>query len=71
VNPPLGAQQPSAHLDNPDCPVSSTEPAIEAAAKDLPHPVYAIDDDSGILVDGTSVRVVGTGRAIRFDAGRR
>ena len=55
------------HLDRADFPVSSSESSLRAVARTLPFPTYAIDDNSGVVVDGDVVRIVGSGRGIRID----
>ena len=40
---------------------------IKEIAKDIPEPVYAIDDDTAIVVDGKKVSVVSEGEWFKFD----
>lgn len=40
---------------------------LEVAAKDLVEPVYAIDDNSAILVDGEKINVISEGEWFKFN----
>jgi dipeptidase E len=40
---------------------------LEAASKDLTEPVYALDDNSAIIVDGKKVEVISTGKWKKFN----
>lgn len=51
----------SAHFDK------IREPNLRAAAKDLAESVYALDDDSAIVVDDNSVEVVSEGEWHKFN----
>ncbi len=49
------------HFDNPDHPDASLQNAEKWAAK-IPAPVYAIDDQSAVVVDRGTVRVASEGQ---------
>lgn len=55
-----------AHFNNPGRPERSTE-RLAAAAAQLSFPLYALDDQSAVRVDGDDVRVVGEGQWQLFD----
>lgn len=44
-----------------------TKENLDAAAKDLTEPVYAIDDQSAVVVNGDSVEIVSEGKWHRFN----
>ncbi len=54
------------HFEHPDHPDASRANAGTWAAR-LPVPVYAIDDQTGIKVDGTTVEVISEGQWTRFE----
>ncbi len=39
---------------------------IKEIAKDIPEPVYAIDDNTAIVIDGKNINVISEGKWVRF-----
>lgn len=57
------------HLDSADFGVDLGSETMERAAAKVDRPLYAIDDNSGILVDGDLVEVISEGAWRRFPPG--
>lgn len=53
------------HLNSPY--FSRVEELVEEVAKDVDIPIYALDDNSAVKVDGKNVEVVGEGKWKKFD----
>ena len=56
------------HLDSPGFPAAA-ESAVRAALAGLAHRTFALADGRAVAVDGTEVRVVGTGRHLDLVGG--
>lgn len=51
-----------AHYLNPEFAIAENEALVRERAKGCPYPVYALDDETAIKVDGAAIEVVGTGQ---------
>jgi dipeptidase E len=56
------------HLNSPDFGVDLSAGAMERAAAKVDGPLYAIDDQSALVVDGGDIRVVSGGDWLLFNA---
>jgi dipeptidase E len=56
-----------AHYLRADVPVAQAYDAIKQRVIGCPYPVYAIDDETAIMVDGNHIEVVGEGQHAQFD----
>ena len=54
------------HLNSPYF-TKIREENLEVASKDLTEPVYAIDDDSAVIVDGDKIEIVSEGKWKKFN----
>ncbi len=54
------------HLDSDYFPKIRPE-FLEQAAKDIKEPVYAIDDNTAVIVDGKNIKVVSEGKWVKFN----
>ena len=61
---PFGIQ---AHYKNPKFPLAKSYTAVQKRVKGCPYPVYALDDQMALKVDGKKVQVVGAGEYVLFE----
>ncbi|MFZ1249009.1 MAG: Type 1 glutamine amidotransferase-like domain-containing protein [Candidatus Saccharimonadales bacterium] len=57
-----------AHLNSPQFPLAKDEKTIRKRLQNCPYTVHALDDQTGIKINGNTFEFVGTGEHITFNA---
>lgn len=55
-----------AHYKSDKFPLAQTYEIVKIRVHDCPYPVYAIDDQSAVKVDGADIEIVGEGESVTF-----
>jgi dipeptidase E len=54
------------HYKSPTFPLAKSFEAVKERVKDCPYPVYALDDQMAVKIDGDKIEFVGEGKYVEF-----